>query len=273
MPAGVYRALKKDNTQYYRTSITFRNKHISLGSFSTEKEAAAVYEEAQQIFRCPEKYYVDTDTGLTSFDQCSSEITFEKFILLLNFRDNKIYFKTPIYLCQRYFLYFLQPHCALIFDADDCFYYAKHQIQTRGGYYFVNDFGIQTSILSRYGIRPHSVSGRDYIFRNGNPLDYRYENIQVMNPFHGVRQITQDGRTVYTVRIHINGDYIVGSFLTEKEAAIAYNKAADLVSSVTGIEYARNYIEDLSSVEYASIYNQVLFQRKFRHYIRALTEE
>ena len=40
MPAGVYTAYKKDGTVYYRSSITHKNKHISLGSFSSENEAA-----------------------------------------------------------------------------------------------------------------------------------------------------------------------------------------------------------------------------------------
>ena len=37
MKKGVYTATKKDGTLYYRSSITFQNKHISLGSFSSEK--------------------------------------------------------------------------------------------------------------------------------------------------------------------------------------------------------------------------------------------
>lgn len=38
---------------------------------------------------------------------------------------------------------------------------------SRGGYYFVNDYGMQTSILSRFGVRSHSVKGRDYVFKMG----------------------------------------------------------------------------------------------------------
>lgn len=36
MLKGVYLARKKDNSIYYRASITYRRKHISLGSFDTE---------------------------------------------------------------------------------------------------------------------------------------------------------------------------------------------------------------------------------------------
>ena len=39
MLPGVYIAYKKNGTAYYRASITYRNKHISLGSFHTEEDA------------------------------------------------------------------------------------------------------------------------------------------------------------------------------------------------------------------------------------------
>ena len=48
MPAGVYTAYKKDGTVYYRSSITHKNKHISLGSFSSENEAAVTYNESMR---------------------------------------------------------------------------------------------------------------------------------------------------------------------------------------------------------------------------------
>ena len=40
MLPGVYQAKKKDNTIYFRSSITYSGKHISLGSFDTEKKGA-----------------------------------------------------------------------------------------------------------------------------------------------------------------------------------------------------------------------------------------
>ena len=36
MLPGVYEAYKKDHSLYYRSSITCRGKHISLGSYETE---------------------------------------------------------------------------------------------------------------------------------------------------------------------------------------------------------------------------------------------
>lgn len=43
--AGVYIAKKKDGTIYFRSSITYRNKHISLGSYETEQQAHEAYLE------------------------------------------------------------------------------------------------------------------------------------------------------------------------------------------------------------------------------------
>ena len=46
---GVYKAKKKDSSIYYRASITYRGKHISLGSFSDESDANQAYLDAKSI--------------------------------------------------------------------------------------------------------------------------------------------------------------------------------------------------------------------------------
>lgn len=268
MAAGVYITTKKDGSTYYRVSITYRNKHISLGSFDDCETASCVYNTAKEIISCPEKYHFTAESGLTSFHSCPENFPLDKYIVLLNFRENHIYIKTPIYLCKNYFLYILNPETILIFNTDDLFYYSNHTIIARGGYYYVNDYGMQTSILSRYGIRKHSVRGKDYIFRNGNEHDFRYENILIINKYNGVSQLERGGRIYFRARIHVNGDFIIGTYATEEEAAIAYNKAADIISPITGVQYSLNYIEGISSIEYASIYNRVRISRK----ILALTQ-
>ncbi len=270
MPAGVYVAKKKDNTEYYRVSFTYKNKHISLGSFDDITKASLVYNEAIAIVSNPDIHYLDPETHTTSYMNLKLNITFEKYITLINFRDNNIYIKTPIYLCNKYFLYFLSEELILTFSTDDLFYYSNHKIMSRGGYYFVNDYGMQSSILSRYGIRAHSVKGRDYSFKNGDEHDYRYENIYVINRYNGVSIINKKGRTMYRALIHINGNYIIGDYLSEAQAAIAYNKAADMLKGKTTVEYNRNYIENISSIEYASMYNMVKISKKFREYITTL---
>lgn len=49
--AGVTKAVKKNGTLYYRSSITIHSKHISLGSYSSEETAGRAYKEACLILR------------------------------------------------------------------------------------------------------------------------------------------------------------------------------------------------------------------------------
>ncbi|MFQ7574036.1 MAG: hypothetical protein ACLRLD_01210 [Lachnospira sp.] len=274
MPAGVYTTYKKDKSEYYRVSITYKGKHISLGSFDDISTASSVYVEAGKILSNTSAHFIDTENFVSSYSSHKLNINFEKYITLINFRDNNIYIKNPIYLCRKYFLYFIDPETILKFNTDDLFYYSTHKIMTRGGYYFVNDYGIQTSILSRYGIHSHSVKGRDFLFRNGDEHDFRYENIYVINKYHGVRQIEKKGRTIYRAEIHINGNYIIGDYDSEISAAIAYNKTVDLLSQKkTGLQknYSKNYIENANSIEYASRYNKIKISKKLLNYIEQFT--
>ena len=43
MLTGVYLATKKDKTVYYRSNITHKGRHISLGSFPSEVQALQLY--------------------------------------------------------------------------------------------------------------------------------------------------------------------------------------------------------------------------------------
>ncbi len=252
MLTGVYRAQKKDGTIYYRSSITYSGKHISLGSFATEENAHESYLLADRILH-------DSSLSLISYnEEIDSPLTFDKWVVLVNFRDNKLYVKTPIYLYQKYFYYYFGPEDYLIFDSDDLFYYSTRTINRRGGHLFVAEYGMQVNILSRYGIRNYAVAGRDYQFANGNKRDYRYENIIIINRFHGVYKKKKNGKTIYEVRIHWNGDFIVGRYDNEIEAAIAYNKAASTLITKGYIkDYPVNYIEELDSSQYRSQYRQI----------------
>ena len=77
MPAGVYTAYKKDGTVYYRSSITHKNKHISLGSFSSENEAAVTYNEACEILSRSDLHIINTELHTTSYSP-DMNIPFEK---------------------------------------------------------------------------------------------------------------------------------------------------------------------------------------------------
>lgn len=253
MKAGVYQATKKDGSKYYRSSITFHGKHISLGSFDTETKANKAYQVATTLVNSKHSYQPE-DYSPNKFPILS----FKKWITLINFKNNGIYIKTPIYLRKNYFQYYLSPNTALLFDVDDLFYYSNHSIMKRGSHLFVAEYGMQTNIHSRYGIRNFARLGVDYAFVNGNPQDYRYSNIKVINPYHGVTVKTQGANTIYTAKIHLRGDFIIGHFDSLAEAAIAYNKARDYATTAGFHKnFPENYIEDFPASRYATIYQQI----------------
>lgn len=255
---GVYPTTRKNGEISYRASLTYRKKHISLGSYSD-------YDIAHQIYLDGKKL-IET-AGIGPEDYVNLQIPHAKFISLINFRDNGIYFPTPIYLRKQYFEYYLSAQQVLKFDRDDLFFYASHTIQHRGGYLFVSDYGSQYAILSRYGIKPFAVYGRDYIMINGDKNDYRYSNIRILNHYTGVISEQQGAGLSYTAIIHINGNFIIGKYKTETEAAIAYNKAVDILHD-NGLSKAflKNYILSLDKSEYQKIYDSIEISEKIIHY-------
>ena len=259
MLKGVYLARKKDNSIYYRASITYRRKHISLGSFDTEDSANRAYEEADRLLRS------ETDTIDSYENTCA--LPFEKWVIMLNFRDNGLYFATPIYVRGKFFYYYLSPSYVLKFDIDNLFFYSSHKIMKRGEHLFVADYGMQLNILNRHGIRSYSVPGRDYVFLNGDETDFRSANLKIINRYQGVLRIESKGRTCYKARINLPGYYIIGTYATEDEAAIAYNKAIDILrkNGVTR-NYTPNYLEGLSPAVYADIYDRLKISDKIYNY-------
>ncbi len=247
---GVYAAKYKNGRKYYRSSVTYRNRHISLGSYASSALAGKAYLEASELLHTPM-------TGISDYST-SDTLPFEKWVTLCNFRDNDIYIANPVYIRPKFFYYYLTPDIFFTFDQDDLFYYSAHKIMKRGGHYFVADYGMQISINSRYGIPAYAVAGRDYIFRNGNTFDMRSVNINIVNPYRGVSRVSISNGILYESKIHINGYCRIGLYSTAAEAAVAYNKAADIITA-SGIlhHYAQNYIESLSPSEYADVYSAV----------------
>ncbi len=220
---GVYPAKKKDGTEYYRSSITYKNRHISLGSFATGPEAESAYHLADSI--------LNGEDGVEpeDYEKNGQDISFEKWIMLLNLKKTGIYCRNPIYMYGKFFLYYINRETGLKFDVEDLFFFRNHKIQSRGGHLFYSDYGMQCSLLNRYGVRGFAVKNRDYYFKNGDENDFTYGNIVVVNRYNGVRHEEYRGKDVYTVKLHMKGDVTVGHYETETEAAIAYNKAADSI--------------------------------------------
>lgn len=259
---GAMRAVKKDGTVYYRSSITYRSRHISLGSFPAEQQAHAAYLEAKALLEDAEAYTPD-DYDSARF----SVLPFGKWISLINFKNNGFYIKTPIYLRSNFFSYHLNPTDVLLFDADDLFYYSNHSIMRRGNHLFVAEYGMQTNIHSRYGIRNFARLGVDYRFVNGDSQDFRYSNIEILNPYQGVTDTGTEKHPEYTAKIHIHGDFVIGRFSTAQEAAVAYNKSVDcLVQKGLQKKFEKNYIEEFSPEEYRAVYQKIKLPQKIREY-------
>lgn len=256
---GVFPAVKKNGEAYFRASLTFHRKHISLGSFQTPENAHAAYLEGGRLLKTP--------TLTPDNYRSASPLSFDKWISLINFRDNGLYFGTPIYVGRKIIYYYLSPDKILKFDLDDLFYYSSHKIMCRGNHYFVADYGLQVSIVTRYGIKPYAREGKDFRFINGDSTDFRRENLEILNMYHGVSHETKNGQYLYTVRIHVRGNYLVGRYTSEAEAAIAYNKAIDVLKK-NGFtrSYTPNYIEDISPSKYAEIYTRIQISPKLLAY-------
>lgn len=260
LPEGVYKTQKKNGDVYFRSSLTYQNKHISLGSFCSPEDAHAAYLEGKKLL---------SDKKISLMDHADDAVlSFDKWVSLINFRDNGIYFGTPIYMGQKLFYYYLSPALILKFDMDDLFYYSSHKIMKRGNHFFVADYGSQISIVSRYGIKPYAVCGRDYFFINGDRTDFRRENLTVKNTYHGVRIIEQNGRLTYKAVIHVKGNLTVGEYDSPEMAAIAYNKAADiLIKRGVSKNYEQNYIDGLSPSKYAEIYSALEVSAHIKNYM------
>ena len=245
---GVYITTTASGKILYRASVTRNGRHISLGSYDSEEKAHLAYQDATGILE-------NNSISLHDF-QVFSHLKYEKAVILINFRDNGIYFGTPIYLRKDYFNYYLSADQVFTFDLDDLFYFSSHKISSRGGHYFVADYGSQISLGSRFGLKPYSVEGRDCRFINRDPFDFRRVNLEILNTYHGVI-LSPDGKS-YIARIHTSGYTKIGTYPTALEAAIAYNKAVDILSRNSSPKnYPLNYIDEVSGKVYAEIYNAI----------------
>ena len=266
MASGVYPAQKKDGTPYWRASVTHKGKHISLGSYDDETVAEHAYEEACELLRGAAKGKTSGDSisvegsslGISDYSDRKRALAFDKWVALVNFRDNGIWCRGPIYLRKGYFEYYLSATEDYRFGPDDLFYYTHHTIQKRGGHLFVADYGMQVSVLSRYGVRPYSVPGRDYYFRNGDETDLRPGNLVIVNRYMGVCfEPGNRARGEYVARINTRPGItvVVGHYDTEEEAAVAYNKAIDVLTLAGSTRaYTPNYLEDVSPAKYRVLY-------------------
>ncbi|PHV71238.1 hypothetical protein CS063_05980 [Sporanaerobium hydrogeniformans] len=243
----IYPILQNGQT-VYRLYFVHHAKKLYLGYYKTESDAQAALKEAQTIMQ----------GNFSLLDYTPYYIPFKKYISLCNFRDNKVYIKNPIYIYPRYFCYFLSPSLKLTFDMKELMYFSSYKIFKRGNYIYTQDAITQQSILSRFGIPPHSVMGVDYRFKNEDCYDFRAENLEIFNSYKGVSKEEAHGQIFYSARIFVKHNLIIGHYQTELEAAIAYNKAIDLLKSKGFTrDYIKNEIAYLTLPEYKEIYDRL----------------
>ena len=98
MAQGVFITQKKDGSLSYRASFSYKKKRISLGSYHTFDAAHQAYVEANTIVNNP-------TISIEQYEK-SNYLSFLKWVCIINFRDNNLYFHTPIYLYKTYFVYY-----------------------------------------------------------------------------------------------------------------------------------------------------------------------
>ena len=75
----------------------------------------------------------------------------------------------------------------------------------------------------------------------------------------------KNGFPSYEVKIHINGDFLVGRYSNEIEAAIAYNTAVKILSAAgVAKNFSTNYIDDMDAITYASLFHKIRISKKIR---------
>ncbi|MBE6022462.1 MAG: hypothetical protein E7231_04400 [Cellulosilyticum sp.] len=251
----IYPTLVKDVTKY-KTYFLYETTKIYLGMYTSYDAAETAIKDAKAL--------MSASQSPPQFDDYS--LDYRKVVSLCNLRDNKRYIKNPIYLYPTYFTYYLSKEHILTFDLRDLLYFSTYKIYKRGNYLYTQDAISQQSILSRYGIPNHSVINKDYIFKNNDPYDFRQSNLEIINGYKGVTKKIKNGIETYTAHIYIKTDFIIGHYASEFEAAIAYNKAVDILSEHNMIkDYTHNTIPFITKAEYDSIYNNLILSPRIYH--------
>jgi hypothetical protein len=242
----IYPVNKKSGIEY-QLYYRYKNRRLYLGTYKTFELASLAFLQAKDL--TSSNLLIDSIAELT--------LPFNKAVSLINFRDNGVLFKNPIYVCGDYFKYYYSRDIVFLFDNKHLFFFSTNKIAIRGNYIYTQDGITQKNILHRFGIPSHSVAGKDYIFKNNNPYDFRKSNLHIINRYLGVTYTTKNGNPVYVAKIFLNKSIVVGHYTSEVEAAIAYNKAADLLEKHTQADYLRNEIPYLTKAEYNALYESI----------------
>ena len=241
----------------YRAYYLYKSKKIYIGLYNNYEEALLSYNFIDELFR--------SSLSIDAFKE-TLPISFEKFIRCLNFRDSNIYIKTPIYIYKDHFKYYFSPDFYLIFDLRDLVYFSTNKIHKRGEYLYTYIGDHQESILKHFGFTKKMTYQTDYQFVNGNRYDFRRTNMKVTNHYTGVFYEMKYNKPTFVTRIFTDKYLVVGHYETEIQAAIAYNKAIDLLSNKPfAHKYHKNTIPFLTHLEYEQIYENIPISKRLVH--------
>ena len=86
--AGVYETTKKDGSVYYRSSVTYKRRHISLGSHENAQSAHLAYRLALSVLEPDSPITIETLSQLYRTESASLEKS-KKNTSLKNLYSNK----------------------------------------------------------------------------------------------------------------------------------------------------------------------------------------
>jgi hypothetical protein len=246
--AYIYPVLVATHTKY-RVYYLHRNKRIYIGLYDKEENAKKAYQLVDSLMH--------NSQPISAFKP--DLINFKKYVSLINFRDHSWYSTQPIYLYDTFFYYYFSPTCYLTLDKRDLLFFSTHTIGKKNNYIYIQYPFCKVSILDRFGLNTTCQYGKDYCFRNGNRLDFRRENLEILNIYKGVKKIDTSKNSHYVAQIYTDRPIIIGHYDSAISAAIAYNKAADYVEQLLPHKnYKRNDLSFLTQAEYDTLYNQLL---------------
>lgn len=245
---------KKD---HYRVYYLYKSRKIYIGLYNNYDQATLAYDFTHHLF--------NSSFSIEDFTE-DCLIPFEKFITCINYRDTGIYIKTPIYIHKDHFKYYFAYNFYLLFDLKDLLYFSTNKIHKRGEYLYTYIGDHQESILKRFGFSKKMTYLTDYCFVNDNRYDFRRHNIKVINHYTGVFSEVKFNKPTFVTRIFTDKYIVVGHYETEVQAAIAYNRAVDLLKdSPFASKYQKNTFPFLTRHEYEQIYTNLLISKRLIH--------
>ena len=162
--AGAFKAQLKNGKYYYRSSVTYKNKHISLGSYDTEDQAHNAYRVAKEIIR-NKSITIDAYRTDTALD-------FDKFVYkhLQKVENNPVVFGRQYCVDKDERVLYEDPYL-LINATDIAFDDVEKPVKSRGGIAIPAHLDKSTtSLISSLGYVPPESTFKVFELKNMSSL-------------------------------------------------------------------------------------------------------